>query len=148
VSLTAAGVLHVQCTFREAEAKHARFLKKLPGICAWREALLAAARCQCCVTTLGGRRRYFRNLAAADSGAYMVTSYVLLSVRDVSASMRRLWRTQQAIPRPVVFCLGVLTCIEAAHLQAQEVLSLAGLLQDTCHTPLLQARVLRMSGRR
>lgn len=66
-----AGVLHVQCTFREAEVKHARFLKKLPGICAWREALLAAARRQCCVTTLGGRRRYFRNLAAADSGGLL-----------------------------------------------------------------------------
>ena len=63
-------MLHAQCTFREAEAKHARFLKKLPGICAWREALLAAARRQCCVITLGGRRRYFRNLAAADSGEF------------------------------------------------------------------------------
>ena len=33
VLLTAAGVLHAQCTFREAEAKHARFLKKLHISC-------------------------------------------------------------------------------------------------------------------
>lgn len=62
---------------QEAEEKQQRFMAKLPGIRRWREALLAETRKSCSVTTLGGRRRYFRHLASTDMRALLLFCHLV-----------------------------------------------------------------------
>ena len=57
-----------QCTVREAEAHIAAFKASLPAVGAWMERLVGRGGEDEWVATLGGRRRYFRNLKSGKEG--------------------------------------------------------------------------------
>lgn len=60
----------------EAEKRSASFRASLPAITAWTEALVGRAGEEECIVTLGGRRRYFKNLKSAQSGIVREVDYV------------------------------------------------------------------------